>query len=145
VVDLNGEWTGDWFNIPPSTGQRTFILQVGDCIWASISDDQFRASPTVSRSLLAQYVGRLQPDFSVTGNLVTLFRWVDPFTYGEQPVLSPVDLLIAWDADGAVHLTEDREPGVQGSRCPNPVMWCPAPTVLDKLGDTPQTSPGPAS
>jgi hypothetical protein len=142
VVDLTGEWTGDWFDIPPSTGQRTFLLQVGDCVWASVSDDQFRAAPAESRSLLAQYVGHVNTDFSITGSLVTIFRWVDPFFYGEQPVLSPVNLVITWDADGAIQLVEDREPGVQGSRCPNPVMWCPAPTVLDLVipGPEPPTA-----
>lgn len=143
VLDLTGEWTGDWFAIPPSTGQRTFLLQDGDCVWASISDDQFRAAPTDSRSLLAQYVGRLNQDFSVTGTLVTLFRWVDPFYYGEQPLRSPMNLLVTWDADGAIQLVEDREPGVQGPRCPNPVMWCPAPTVLRRTA--PQTPPSEAS
>ncbi len=86
IVDLNGEWGGGtWFTIPPSTGERTFILQNGNCVWISISDDQFRESPTANRSLLAQFFGHIDADFSVSGDLVTLFRWVDPFYYGSRP------------------------------------------------------------
>lgn len=146
-VDLNGEWGGGtWFSIPPSTGERTFILQIGECVWISITDDQFRDDPTPNRSLLGQMFGRISSDFRVTGDLVTIFRWVDPFTYGEQPRLAPVRLVIDFeDGSGRMLLREDREPGVQGPRCPNPVMWCPDPTELVKLTDLSEPSPEPSS
>ncbi|MGH2488984.1 MAG: hypothetical protein ACRDFR_05150, partial [Candidatus Limnocylindria bacterium] len=127
TLNLTGEWGGgEWF-ATPGTGERTFILQIGDCVWASITDDQFRDDPQPNASMLAQFSGRLAPDFSISGDLVALLRWVDPFTYGELEPLVPVRLLVEFDSDGRVVLTEDREPGVEGPRCPNPVMWCPAP------------------
>jgi hypothetical protein len=141
TVDLNGEWgVGEWFSTP-GTGERTFIQQVGDCVWIAISDDQFRANPEPNASLLAVYEGQVHPDFSVTGNLVTLLRWVDPFTYGAQSVKTDVRLRIEFDSDGHAILVEDRVQGVPGPRCPNPEFWCPAPTVLEKLAALPQPSP----
>lgn len=141
TVDLNGEWGGgEWFSTP-GTGERTFIQQVGDCVWMAISDDQFRTDPTPNESLLAVFEGRVHPDFSVTGNLVTLLRWVDPFTYGAQSVVTDVRMLITFDGDGRMQLAEDRVQGVPGPRCPNPEFWCPAPTVLRQIVAQPQPSP----
>lgn len=141
TVDLNGEWGGgDWF-ITPGTGERTFVQQVGDCVWMAISDDQFRERPEENASLLAVFEGRITPDFSVTGNLVTLLRWVDPFTYGNQSVMTEVRMRIEFDADGSTRLVEDRVQGVVGPRCPNAEFWCPAPTVLRKIVAEPGPSP----
>jgi hypothetical protein len=143
IVDLNGEWGGGtWFTIPPSTGQRTFILQSGDCVWISISDDQFRASPTEGKSLLAQFFGHIDADFSVSGYLVTLFRWVDPFYYGEQAPVAPIRLVIEPDPDtGSLRLREDRVQGIEGPRCTSPEFFCPYPTVLYPISDVPAASP----
>ncbi len=143
IVDLNGEWGGGtWFTIPPSTGERTFILQNGNCVWISISDDQFRESPTANRSLLAQFFGHIAADFSVSGDLVTLFRWVDPFYYGEQAEVAPIRLLIEPDPDtGQLRIREDRIQGVEGPRCTSPEFFCPYPTILYRVSDLPAPSP----
>ena len=143
IVDLNGEWGGGtWFTIPPSTGERTFILQEGACVWISISDDQFRESPTTSRSLLAQFFGHIDADFSVSGDLVTLFRWVDPFYYGDQAEVAPIRLLIEDDPDnGQLRIREDRVQGIQGPRCTSPEFFCPYPTILYRVSDLPAPSP----
>lgn len=142
TVDLNGEWGGgEWFSTP-GTGERTFVQQVGDCVWMSISDDQFRADPEPNGSLLAVFHGRISPEFFVTGNLVTLLRWVDPFTYGNQATLTDIRPRIEFDADGTTLLVEDRVQGVAGPRCPSPEFYCPAPTVLRQLAPgPPQPSP----
>lgn len=141
TVDLNGEWGGgEWFSTPGS-GERTFVQQVGDCVWMSISDDQFRAGPKPNESLLAVYVGKVHPDFSVSGDLVTLLRYVDPFTYGAQSVATEVRLRIEFDANGQILLAEDRVQGVVGPRCPNAEFWCPAPTVLRQVITEPSPSP----
>jgi hypothetical protein len=141
TVDLNGEWGGgEWFTTP-GTGERTFVQQVGDCVWMAISDDQFRARPEPNASLLAVYEGRINPDFSVTGNLVALLRWVDPFTYGNQSVMTEVSMRIEFDGDGRTLLVKDRVLGVVGPRCPNAEFWCPAPTVLRQIVAEPGPSP----
>lgn len=145
-VDLNGEWGGvalgghDWFSTP-GTGERTFIQQIGDCVWMSISDDQFRANPKPNESLMAVYVGKIHPDFSVTGDLVTLLRYIDPFTYGTQSITAEVRLRIEFDANGRIQMVEDRVWGVPGPRCPNPEFWCPEPTMLRQLVAEPGPSP----
>lgn len=130
-VDLNGEWGGgEWFP-SPGTGERTFMLQRGACVWASIMDSEFRANPQPEASQLALFYGILGSDLIVDGTMVVIMRWNDPFTYGNQaPGPFPIRLRLDFGDDG-VQLVEDREPGVEGPRCPNPVMWCPAPTVLD--------------
>lgn len=93
------------------------------------------------KSLLALYVGTVHADFSVTGDLVTLLRWVDPFTYGPQSVTSEVRLRVEFDANGRVQLAEDRVWGVPGPRCPNPEFWCPEPTLLRQIVAEPPPSP----
>jgi hypothetical protein len=141
TVDLNGEWGGgEWFTTPGS-GERTFVQQVGDCVWMGISDDQFRERPEENASLLAVFQGRINADFSVTGNLVTLLRWVDPFTYGNTPEMTEVTMRIEFDSDGRTQLVEDRVQGVVGPRCPNAEFWCPAPTVLRQIVAEPGPSP----
>ena len=143
-VELSGEWGGgEWFQTP-GTNERTFFLQRGACVWASIMDDEFRADPQPQASQLAIFYGRLGSDFSIDGTLVVMMRWSDTFTYGNQPPgPMPFRLKVEFDADGSPVLREDRVPGVQGPRCPNPVMWCPDPTVLH-LVSAPSASPSPA-
>lgn len=130
-VDLNGEWGGgEWFP-SPGTGERTFMLQRGACVWASIMDNEFRANPQPEASQLALFYGVLGSDLIVDGTLVVIMRWNEQFTYGTQaPGPVPMRLRLDFRDDG-LYLVEDREPGIQGPRCPNPVMWCPTPTVLD--------------
>jgi len=139
-VDLTGEWGGgEWFPTPGS-GERTFILQRGSCVWAVIMDAEFRADPRPQASQLAMYSGTLREDFTLTGTLVVMVRWNDPFTYGNQaPGPYPMDWRLEYDDAGQIRLVEDRVPGVEGPRCPNPVMWCPDPTVLQPVA--PLTEP----
>jgi hypothetical protein len=143
AVDLTGEWGGgEWFPSPGS-GERTYMLQRGACVWASIMDTEFRADPQPEASQLGLFYGTLGSDMVVDGTLVVIYRWNDPFTYGNQaPGPLPMRLRLDFSGDG-LRLLEDRQPGVQGPRCPNRDMWCPAPTVLEMIGTGAAPSPSP--
>jgi hypothetical protein len=138
-VNLTGEWTGVggtvWFLNVDGTGERTFILQSGDCVWISISDDQFRQQVPDEQSLLAQFSGTMTADYTVTGQLAALRLYNDPFAVGEYDQLTDVRLRIEWDEDGRILLLEDREKGVVGPRCANAEMWCPDPFILQRVED----------
>jgi hypothetical protein len=123
-VDLSGEWAGQWFT-GRSEAERTFILQLGDCVWMTIVDARFFSTPQQGESVLGQLLARTKPDFSLAGNLVTLLR--DPVIGGfsDQQTFAAVRFLIEFTEDGAPVLREDREAGVPGPRCTQGESACP--------------------
>jgi hypothetical protein len=146
-VDLTGEWSADpqWFMI--NEGERTFILQVRDCIWISITDDRFRNDPQPGESYLAQFSGRLSADFSVNGTLVTILRHEAPLSgFERQGAVFPIRLEIEWRNadDGRISLREvpsDLRCVVQaGTTLP----FCPDPTVLYRVEGEAESSPAQA-
>jgi hypothetical protein len=132
AVDLSGEWAGQWFT-GRSEGERTFILQLGDCVWMTIVDARFFSTPEQGESVLGQLLARANPDFSLAGNLVTLLR--DPVIGGfsDQQTFAAVRFVIEFTEDGDAVLREDRDAGVPGPRCTQGESACPHPTVLERV------------
>ncbi|MGH2463383.1 MAG: hypothetical protein ACRDFZ_07175 [Candidatus Limnocylindria bacterium] len=132
-VDLTGEWTGGrWFS-GRSAGERTFILQLGDCVWISISDSRFHANPERGSSLLGVLHGHVSSDFAITGDLVTILRDAPVGGFSDQQTFASVRLLIEFDTEGQTLLREDRQAQVQGPRCTHPPSACPDPVNLARV------------
>lgn len=134
-LDLTGEWVGDNWFAGGSVGERTFVLQLGDCVWISISDARYRSDPMQGSSILGVMNGHLSTDFAVTGDLVTILRDAPIGGFADQQTFAAVRLVIEFDADGHTLLHEDREIQVQGPRCTHPPSACPDPVTLSRLGD----------
>jgi len=66
-------------------------------------------------------------DFVIAGTIVLLGPHPD---FALPQFIAEVRLLIEFDAQGEITLREDRTPGVQGARCPDPVGYCPRPLLL---------------
>jgi hypothetical protein len=125
-VDFNGIWIQD-----EEEGRRPakwWIRTLGDCIWGTgifddYTEDEFFARPDSVQGLQ----GRVGNDFVIDSTIVLL---------GPRPTmalpqtLAEVRLLIEFDPAGQVTLREDRIPGVQGPRCPEPLTVCPQPLLL---------------
>jgi hypothetical protein len=131
-VDLSGEWTGtSWFS-GASESERTFILQLGDCVWITVTDARYQADPVQGGSILAVFHGRIESDFSIDGTLVTILRDAQVGGFSDQQVFAATALLVQFGDDGAILLREDREPGVVGPRCTQPPSACPPPVLLHR-------------
>lgn len=126
AVDLNGIWIQD-----EEGGRRPakwWIQTLGDCIWGTgifddYTEDEFSSRPDSVQGLQ----GRVGNDFVIDSTIVLLGPYpsfVTPHIHAE------VRLLIEFDPAGGITLVEDRIPGVQGPRCPDPVGYCPPPLVL---------------
>jgi hypothetical protein len=138
LIDLSGIWIQDAG--PGALQMKWWIRSLGDCFWASGIADPYTDDEFLSRVDSVQTMrGTVRDDFTVDGTVVLLGR--------HHPFLSPsyssdVRLLIDIDEGGEatpgdpeITLREDREPGVQGPRCPDPVAFCPAPLVLRRQTD----------
>lgn len=134
-LDLTGEWVGDSWFAGGSVDERTFVLQLGDCVWISISDARYRSDPTPGSSILGVLTGHLSTDFTVTGDLVTILRDAPVGGFADQQTYAAVRLVIEFDPDGHTLLREDRDHQVQGPRCTHPPSACPDPVTLSRLGD----------
>jgi hypothetical protein len=135
AVDLTGEWTGtSWFS-GRSVGERTFILQLGDCVWVTVTDERFHAQPVPGEAILGVLLGTLATDFSISGDLVTLLRDAQVGGFSDQQTYAAVHLLVEFDEDGQITIREDREPGVNGPRCTHPPSACPNPVELQRSSD----------
>jgi hypothetical protein len=126
AVELTGIWIQDETEgrLPVTWWIRT----LGDCVWGTGVYDEYTDDEFLARAESVQVLqGRVGNDFVIEGTIVLL---------GPHPAfavlryLAEVRLLIEFDADGQVILREDRIPGVQGPRCPDPVGYCPAPLHL---------------
>jgi hypothetical protein len=143
-VDLTGEWTGTaWFS-GRSSGERTFLLQLGDCVWITVTDARFHAAPAAGSSVLAVLAGRITSDFSVSGELVTLLRDEPVGGFSDQQVSARVHLVVEFEPDGTIVLSEDREPGAAGPRCTEFPSACPQPVTLHRVDDRPPPTPSPS-
>jgi hypothetical protein len=145
-VDLTGAWTtadrahGFFFG----ANETTWILQVDDCVWGEIIDDDFLANPSGIGGLgtggggIGTLRGHLLDNFTVEGELITVAE-----SPGAPGPLAEIKLVIEWE-DGRIRLREDRDPSVQGPRCSfrgGGTVVCAAPVVLYRVEDLPNESP----
>jgi len=127
AVDLNGTWIhgGEGGGTPATWWIRT----VGDCIWGTgIFDDYTEGGPGDQPDSVQGLQGRMGDDFVIDSTIVFL---------GPDAVLlypAEVRIIIDFDDDGQIILREDREPGVEGPRCPDAANYCPPPLVLRRKG-----------
>jgi len=126
TVDLNGIWIQD--EIEGRQPSKWWIRALGDCVWGSGIYDTYTEDEFLSRSDSVQVLqGRVGNDFVIEGTIVLL---------GPHPAFAvlqyhaDVRIQIDIDSDGGITLREDRVPGLQGPRCPDPVGYCPAPLLL---------------
>ena len=125
IVNLDGEWVQD---VPLESRPMTWWWRDhGDCVSAAGSAD-LATIPAPGPWHVQSFSGRMTPDFHIDGEAVLL----GPPAFGEEAVSwAAVRFLIEFDDTGEVILREDREPGVQGPRCPAPQgAYCPDPLVL---------------
>lgn len=125
-VDLNGIWIQD--DKEGRLPSKWWIQTLGDCIWGTGILDDYTEDPLFALSFSVQGLqGRVGNDFVIDSTIVLL---------GPRPTmalpqtLAEVRLLIEFDPAGQVTLREDRIPGVQGPRCPEPLAVCPQPLLL---------------
>jgi hypothetical protein len=120
------ELTGIWIQDQEGGRQPSewWIRTLGDCIWGTGLDEASR--PDSVQALQ----GRVGNDFVIEGTIVLL--GIDP-SQGLQ-YHADVRIQIDIDADGGITLREDRLPGLQGPRCPDPVGYCPLPLLLRPAG-----------
>jgi hypothetical protein len=129
-VNLNGIWIQD--DNEGRFPSKWWIQTLGDCIWGAGIFDDYTEDPLVAHPMAVQGLqGRVGNDFVIDSTIVLL---------GPRPTmalpqtLAEVRLLIEFDPAGQVTLREDRIPGVQGPRCPDPLVVCPQPLLLRRSG-----------
>jgi hypothetical protein len=76
-------------------------------------------------------LGRVGNDFVIDSTIVLLGPHP---TFVSLQYLAEVQLRIEFDSAGEITLREDRIPGIQGPRCPNPLGVCPQPLHLRRSG-----------
>jgi hypothetical protein len=138
LIDLSGIWIQDADS--SALQMKWWIRSLGDCFWASGIADIYTDDEFLSRVDSVQAMrGTVRDDFTVDGTIVLLGPH-PPFA--SPPYSSDVRLLIDFDqgeeappGDREIMLRELREPGVQGPRCPDPVVYCPAPLLLRRQTD----------
>jgi hypothetical protein len=145
-VDLTGAWTttdkahGFFFG----AHETTWILQVDDCVWGEIIDDDFLANPSGIGALgtggggIGTLRGHLLDNFTVEGELITVAE-----SPGAPGPLADIKLVIEWE-EGRIRLREDRDPRDQGPRCSfrgGGSVACFPPVVLYRVEDVPEESP----
>jgi hypothetical protein len=131
AIDLNGIWIQD--EEPSARPAKWWIQAFGDCIWGSGTYDDYTEDEFLARADSVQVLqGRMGNDFVIEGTIVLLGP-----SHARIVVLqrhSEVRLVIDFDGDGQITLREDRVPGVQGPRCPDPAVYCPLPLLLRPAG-----------
>jgi hypothetical protein len=126
-IELDGIWTEVGTEGEPTTW---WIRTLGNCVRGAghvediRPDGDFGARPDHVQSL----AGRIGSDFVISGEIL----WLAPLLpYPDNPPRYAVlRMLIQFDDAGEIILREDREPGVPGPHCPDPVSFCPPPLVL---------------
>jgi hypothetical protein len=142
-VDLSGAWTPDPGKIGFFFGpdETTWLLQVRDCVWGEIIDDDFLANPLgrgnqgTGAGALGTLRGHLTADFTIQGELITVAS-----RPGAPGPLAEIQLQVEWKADGQIRLRETREPNVQGPRCSfrgGGSVACFEPVILYRVEDDP--------
>ncbi len=127
-VVLDGTWVED---AEAGHLMTWWIVTVGDCVWATGSVDEPAAGGTIEarHDQVQSLSGRIGSDYVITGEILWL-GGTPLGAPGNPPRYSPLLMEIDWDAEGAIFLSEDRDPAVRGPRCPDPAGFCPAPLVL---------------
>jgi hypothetical protein len=129
-VDLNGIWIQD--DQESRRPSKWWIRTLGDCIWGTgIFDDYSEDGFSAYAESVQGLQGRVGNDFVIDGTIVLLGPHP---AFAVPQYLAEVRLLIEFDPAGQVTLREDRIPGVQGPRCPDPNVVCPQPLVLRRSG-----------
>jgi len=126
TVDLTGIWIQD--ENEGRQPSKWWIRAVGDCVWGTgiydtYSEDEFSAYSESVQVLQ----GRVGNDFVIDGTIVLLGPHP---SFAVLQYVAEVRLLIEFGPASEVVLREDRTPGVQGPRCPDPISFCPAPLLL---------------
>ena len=126
------ELDGPWVEVVEVGEPMTWWIRTqGDCVWGSGQIDDvppregFGARPDQVQSLN----GAIGSDFVITGEIL----YLGPLPVGVPGTLtpySPLRMLIEFGDTGEILLREDREAGVVGPRCPDPVSYCPTQLVL---------------
>jgi len=130
AVDLNGIWIQD--EQGSARPAKWWIRTLGDCIWGSgIYDDYAEDGFLAYAESVQALQGRVSNGFVIEGAIVLLGPHP---SFAVLQIHSEVRLLIEFDSTGEVTLREERTPGVQGPRCPDPVGYCPAPLLLRRDG-----------
>ena len=131
-VNLNGIWIQD--DNEGRFPSKWWIQTLGDCIWGTGIFDDYTEDPLVAHPMAESVQvlqGRVGNDFVIDGTIVLL----GPQSSFQVPqYFAEVRLLIEFDSEGEITLREDRVPGVQGPRCPDPVGYCPLPLLLRPAG-----------
>jgi len=133
-IDLTGEWAGSG-GLAASTFERTWLNQIGDCVYGSVLGGAF-VRDADSDASLTNLSGRLGSDFRIEFEVVMVFQDTQ-FAFGEY---SAMVMVIEWDADGRIRLREDRDPGETASRCPQGSVACPAPVIWYRVDEPPVSS-----
>lgn len=130
-IDLNG----DWAEVGTSGELMTWWIRTeGDCVWGAgyIDEVPLEGSFDTRPDQVQSLAGHVGADFVITGEIISLAAL--PFSApGDPPRYSPLRMFIDFADDGGITLREDRQPGVTGPRCPDPVGYCPEPLVLQPI------------
>jgi hypothetical protein len=140
-IDLTGAWTGPqpWVGFFQSSTETTWIRQLGDCVWGSVMDAEFRSDPNFQGTFeqrggnLGSLVGRITSDFAIEAQLISI-------RHGSPAAPSPaaaIRLLIEFGPDGETILREERDPDELSPRCYQVLgePYCPAPVILHRVDD----------
>jgi hypothetical protein len=108
-----------------------WIQTAGDCVWGAGQVEDVPPPEAVSASVddVQSLNGRIGSDFVITGDII----WLAPLPIsspGNPARYAALRMLIEFDDAGGIVLREDRQPGVEGPRCPDPGGYCPNPLVL---------------
>jgi len=123
AVDLNGIWIQD--DQEGRQAAKWWIRTLGDCIWGTGIYDVYTEDPVSAQPFSVQGLqGRVGNDFVIDATIILLGPHAAP------QYLAEVQLRIEFDPAGEIILRENRTPGAQGPRCPDPVGYCPAPLLL---------------
>jgi hypothetical protein len=124
ALDLEGIWV-----VEPDDGiPATWWMQpFGDCIWGTGTYDEIPEGFTAEAASVQTMQGTINNDFTIDSTVVLLGPHPE---FATPNLFAEVRWRIVFEDAGSVTLVEDREPGVAGPRCPDPVGYCPAPLIL---------------
>jgi hypothetical protein len=117
-VDLEGEWLD--VSRDDAATMTWFVQTAGNCFYGVgiVSDFTGYSNPWTVQS----FNGLIQPDFTIDGAFVHLGPGS---SFETSPMYVPATLLIEFAEDGTIAIREDRAPGAQGPRCPQPEQCQP--------------------
>jgi hypothetical protein len=126
---------GQWIEVAsPDTGELMtwWIFTQGTCVWgAGQVDEAIAGGTTATPDDVQSLNGQIGSDFTITGALLWLGP-LPPGAGGNPTRFAPLRMRIDLDEPGRILLREDREPGVRGPHCPDPLSFCPEPLVLER-------------